>query len=59
MAISTAINVSARRKDGKICLGYSILWEKTDALPDIAVNELIQVASQRFGRVSFQTRSKA
>jgi hypothetical protein len=59
MAISVAINVSTRRKGGKICLVYSILWENTAASPDIAVNELIQAASQRFGRVSFQTRSKA
>src|SRR3972149_3308464 len=59
MPTLSVINVCARHKGGKICLGYTILWEKTAASPDIAVNELIQAASQRFGRVSFQTRSKA
>ena len=55
----TVVNVCARLKGGKICLGYSILWETAEARPDVAVNERIQAPSQRFGRVSFQTRSKA
>ena len=38
---------------------YPILWGSRNALPDIAVNEVIQRRSQRFGRGSFQTRSKA
>jgi hypothetical protein len=54
----TAVNLFACKTGGKICLDYPILWELTAALPDIAVNEPIQARSQRFGRVSFQTRSK-
>ena len=56
---SSAINVCTHYKTGKICLGYLILWESAEAEPDVAVNEAIQPPSQRFGRVSFQTRSIA
>jgi len=38
---------------------YPILWPMVRMPRDVAVNELELVASQRFGRDSFETRSTA
>ena len=54
-----AVNVWRGRKAFESPHRYSILWPWTEGLPDVAVNEAIQRLSQRFGRGSFQTRSKA
>jgi hypothetical protein len=43
---SSDINDCGSHESGKICLVYPILWDSSEARPDIAVNEAIQPPSQ-------------
>ena len=53
------INAAASPKYLRDSVEYTMWWQFEGDAPDMAVNEAIQVASQRFGRVSFETRSTA